>query len=97
MVKLQRFGEWCEIEVPAHWEGYSIEYIVRALWGAPKKQTHNMRMKKQVLSNDEPANWTKPVHAGDKLKFQFFEDEIQALSHHIMRLMFFLKMTICLF
>ncbi|KAF0815631.1 MULTISPECIES: RluA family pseudouridine synthase [unclassified Cytobacillus] len=75
MVKIQRFGEWCEIEVPARWEGYSIDYIFRTLWGAPKKQTHNMRMKKQVLYNNEPANWTNPVHAGDKLKFHFFVDE----------------------
>ncbi|EFV78772.1 hypothetical protein HMPREF1013_01000 [Bacillus sp. 2_A_57_CT2] len=37
MVKIQRFGEWCEIEVPVHWEGYTVEYIVRTLWGAPKK------------------------------------------------------------
>lgn len=38
MVKIQRFGEWCEIEVPVHWEGYTVEYIVRTLWGAPKNR-----------------------------------------------------------
>ncbi|KON89632.1 pseudouridine synthase [Sporosarcina globispora] len=75
MVKIQRFGEWCEIEVPSHWEGYSVEYIVRKIWGAPKKQTHNMRMNKQVLTDEEPANWTKPLHEGEKLKFHFFQEE----------------------
>lgn len=75
MVKIQRIGEWCEIEVPVHWEGYTVEYIVRTLWGAPKKQTHNMRMNKQVVTNDAPANWTNPLQAGDKLKFHFFREE----------------------
>ncbi|GLB58717.1 RluA family pseudouridine synthase [Cytobacillus sp. NCCP-133] len=75
MVKIQRFGEWCEITVPSGWEGYTVDYIFRTIWSAPKKQTHHIRMQKQVLVNDEPANWALPLHEGDKLKLQLFQEE----------------------
>ncbi|MBT2690708.1 RluA family pseudouridine synthase [Bacillus sp. ISL-47] len=75
MVNIQRFGEWCEILVPPDWEGYTVESIFRTVWSAPKKQTHNMRMEKQVLINEEPANWTKPLLSGDKLRLHLFQEE----------------------
>lgn len=74
MVKIQRFGEWCEMIVPPHWEGYTVDFIFRTIWEAPKKQIHNIRVKKQVLINNEPANWAKPLHSGDKLRFHFFQE-----------------------
>lgn len=75
MVKIQKFGEWCEVVIPQKWEGYSLEYIFRTIWKASKKQTHFMRMDKKAMVNGEPANWTSPLHAGDKLQLQIFEEE----------------------
>lgn len=75
MIITKRDDPWFEIIVPIEWEGLSIERLFREVWKAPKKQTHQLRMNKEVLLNEEPCNWTYGMTSGDRLKVKLFTDK----------------------
>ncbi|MFO1442708.1 RluA family pseudouridine synthase [Bacillus sp. Bva_UNVM-123] len=74
MIKTKRFGEWFEIIVPSHWDGLSIDSILREKWSAPKKLIHSMSMEKQIKVNGEIINWHNPLVAGDKFQLKLFQE-----------------------
>ncbi|MEH7123590.1 RluA family pseudouridine synthase [Bacillus sp. JJ1773] len=75
MIKAKRFGEWYELTLPRDWDGFTIDYILRNIWRAPKKQIHFMRMENQVKVNGEWINWNSPLKYMDKLQLRIFVDE----------------------
>lgn len=75
MIQTKCFGEWFEIILPAKWEGYSIDDILRDVWKAPKKQIHALRLEKHVKVNGEWIDWNKPLKKGDRLQLKFFIEE----------------------
>lgn len=74
-LRTMRKGEWLEILIPIHWEGITIEEMVRMKWEVPKKLTHLFRMEGKVLVNGNPANWSLPLVSGTKLQIKLFEEE----------------------
>lgn len=68
-------GEWFEILIPAVWEGLSIEQLFREAWNAPKKQTHLLRMNREVLVNGHPANWTTALRRNDRMEIRLFTEK----------------------
>jgi 23S rRNA pseudouridine1911/1915/1917 synthase len=74
-MKLFRKGEWLELWIPHKWNGYTIEYILKDVWGGPNKQIHQLRMENGVMINGEPANWQKKLSSDDKIQIKFFSDQ----------------------
>ncbi|WNS77552.1 RluA family pseudouridine synthase [Bacillus sp. DTU_2020_1000418_1_SI_GHA_SEK_038] len=74
-MKAKRFGEWYELTLPLDWEGFTIDYILRNIWRAPKKQIHFMRMENHVKVNGELINWNSSLKNNDKLQLRLFVDE----------------------
>lgn len=72
MIQTNRNGEWFQMKVPEKWSGFSVEELFRNVWQAPKKQTHSLRMEKGVKVNNQPADWTAPLHKSDLLEILFF-------------------------
>ncbi|MBU8880119.1 RluA family pseudouridine synthase [Bacillus sp. FJAT-29790] len=76
MIHTRRFGEWFELTLPHDWEGFSVDYILRDLWKAPKKQIHFMRMEKHIKINGNPLiDWNHSLKAGDRLQLKLFREE----------------------
>lgn len=83
MIKTKRFGEWFEITLPLEWEGFSLDYILRDFWKAPKKQIHLMRMEKQVKVNGELISWQQPLRAKDRIQLRLFtEEDFGVIPHY---------------
>ena len=74
MLKTNRNGEWFEIIIPEKWSNYSLEQLFQMIWHAPKKQTHSLRMNKEVKINGEVADWTAPLKIKDVLEIHFFQE-----------------------
>ncbi|HDX9628294.1 TPA: RluA family pseudouridine synthase [Bacillus cereus] len=68
-------GEWCEITVPAIWNGISIESLLKIEWEIPKKLLHHLRMEKGVTVNGEQRRWNDLLKEGDKLQVHMFMEE----------------------
>lgn len=75
MIKGKRYGDWYELTLPQEWDGFTIDYILRNIWRAPKKQIHFMRMDKQIKVNGELKSWDIPLSANDKLQLKIFVAE----------------------
>ncbi|MBS4188709.1 RluA family pseudouridine synthase [Bacillus sp. FJAT-49705] len=71
----KRFGDWYELTIPFDWDGFTIDFILRNVWKASKKQIHTMRMEKQIKINGEFMNWNNPLQLGDRLQLRLFLDE----------------------
>lgn len=52
-------------------DGETVEELLRNKWRLGKKQVHELRMAKAVLSEKEPVNWKEPLPKGTKLTFTF--------------------------
>nr|WP_272913641.1 RluA family pseudouridine synthase [Pontibacillus yanchengensis] len=72
---MSKKGEWLEIQVPEHWIGNSIEYILKNLLHVPKKQLHQLRMEKGAKRNGEDVAWSTELQKGDKLQIHLFPKE----------------------
>ena len=46
-METKKKGEWCEMTVPAKWNGISIESLLKIEWEIPKKLLHQLRMEKR--------------------------------------------------
>lgn len=75
MTVTNKKGQWLEIIVPDEWNGLTTEELFRNIWNASKKQTHFLRMNKEVYINRQPADWTKQLRTDDKLELKIFKDE----------------------
>ncbi|MDM5187588.1 RluA family pseudouridine synthase [Bacillus sp. DX4.1] len=75
-METKKKGEWCEIIVPAKWDGMIIDSLLKEEWGVPKKLLHQLRMEKGIVVNGERKRWSEPVREGDKLQVHmFFQEE----------------------
>lgn len=72
MILTKKKGEWFEILIPLEWEGQSTEALFRDIWKAPKKQTHLLRINKEVTVNGQPTNWTAPLKKNDRIQIKLF-------------------------
>ncbi|WP_141433071.1 RluA family pseudouridine synthase [Bacillus sp. 03113] len=77
MITTTREGHWLKMNVPPNWAGHSVDYILRQIWKAPKKHIHTLRMNKEVLVNNVPANWVTPLLEKDLLNIKMFSDTPQ--------------------
>jgi 23S rRNA pseudouridine1911/1915/1917 synthase len=68
-------GEWLEIVVPYHWNGYTVEFLLKDVWKAPKKLVHQLRMDKGIKVNGQAVKWTTPLHANDRLQIWLYKPE----------------------
>lgn len=75
MINTNKNGEWLEITIPSEWEELTTEQLFSNIWNAPKKQTHLLRMNKEVKVNDQPANWTRKLNPGEILALRIFTSE----------------------
>ncbi|MGH0591688.1 RluA family pseudouridine synthase [Bacillus pretiosus] len=74
-METKKKGEWCEITVPAKWNGISIDSLLKIEWGIPKKLLHQLRMEKGVTVNGEQRRWNELLKEGDKLQVHMFMEE----------------------
>ncbi|WP_102349785.1 RluA family pseudouridine synthase [Bacillus sp. Marseille-P3661] len=75
-MKVDKKGEWLEVEIPTEWDGISIDSILKDRWRGPKKLLHQMRMEKRVQVNGKiNTQWTSPLHKRDRLQLRLFIDE----------------------
>lgn len=74
-METKKKGEWCEITVPATWNGISIESLLKVEWEVPKKLLHQLRMEKGVTVNGEQRRWNELLKEGDKLQVHMFMEE----------------------
>ncbi|RAN84955.1 RluA family pseudouridine synthase [Bacillus sp. SRB_331] len=74
-METKKKGEWCEITVPATWNGISIESLLKMEWEVPKKLLHQLRMEKGVTVNGEQRRWNEFLKEGDKLQVHMFMEE----------------------
>ncbi|KFN02844.1 RluA family pseudouridine synthase [Bacillus clarus] len=74
-METKKKGEWCEITVPANWDGISIESLLKEEWEVPKKLLHELRMEKGVTVNGEQKRWNEFLKEGDKLQVHMFARE----------------------
>lgn len=70
-----RKGELLEVIIPAKWNQFTIDQLLREVWNGPKKQIHQLRTDKAVLLNGEQANWHFPMSTGDRLQIKFFSEK----------------------
>lgn len=75
MIITNKNWEWLEITIPKEWEELTTEQLFSSIWNAPKKQTHLLRMNKEVKVKDQPVNWTKKLVAGEMLALRIFSNE----------------------
>lgn len=75
MIITNKNGEWLEIVIPKEWEEITTEVLFSSIWNAPKKQTHLLRMNKEVRVNDQPVNWTEKLIPGQQLALRIFTSE----------------------
>ncbi|MCU4991790.1 RluA family pseudouridine synthase [Bacillus cereus] len=74
-METKKKGEWCEITVPAKWNGISIDSLLKIEWEIPKKLLHQLRMEKGVTVNGEQRRWNELLKEGDKLQVHMFMGE----------------------
>lgn len=74
-METKKKGEWCEMTVPAKWNGISIESLLKIEWEIPKKLLHQLRMEKGVTVNGEQRRWNELLKEGDKLQVHMFMEE----------------------
>ncbi|WP_459500917.1 RluA family pseudouridine synthase, partial [Bacillus sp. C1] len=74
-MEMKKKGEWCEITIPAKWNGISIDSLLKEEWGVPKKLLHRLRMEKGVIINGERKRWSEPLQEGDRLQVHMFMKE----------------------
>ncbi|HDR4725773.1 RluA family pseudouridine synthase [Bacillus cereus group sp. Sample62] len=74
-METKKKGEWCEITVPAKWNGISIDSLLKIEWEIPKKLLHQLRMEKGVTVNGEQRRWNELLKEGDKLQVHMFMEE----------------------
>lgn len=75
MIKTRRKGQWCEITIPEHWTTFTLDFLLRNVWKAPKKLIHSFRMEQSFKINGEQPNWNNQLIAGDKLQIKLFQPE----------------------
>lgn len=75
MIKTEKKGAWYEITIPTHWTSYTLDFLLRNVWKAPKKMIHQFRMEGTVLINGHSPNWNQPLITGDILQLKLFEPE----------------------
>ena len=68
-METKKKGEWCEITVPAKWNGISIESLLKIEWEIPKKLLHQLRMEKGVTVNGEQRRWNELLKRMKSYKF----------------------------
>ena len=74
-METKKKGEWCEITVPAKWNGISIESLLKIEWEIPKKLLHQLRMEKGVTVNGEQRRWNELLKEDEKLQVHMFMEE----------------------
>ncbi|HDR6315969.1 TPA: RluA family pseudouridine synthase [Bacillus thuringiensis] len=74
-METKKKGEWCEITVPAKWNGISIDSLLKIEWEIPKKLLHQLRMEKGITVNGEQRRWNELLKEGDKLQVHMFMEE----------------------
>ncbi|MCU5705248.1 RluA family pseudouridine synthase [Bacillus wiedmannii] len=74
-METKKKGEWCEITVPAKWNGISIDSLLKIEWEIPKKLLHQLRMEKGITVNREQRRWNELLKEGDKLQVHMFIEE----------------------
>lgn len=74
-MKMNKKGEWCEIIVPSHWNGITIDSLLKIEWQVPKKLLHRYRMENAVLVNGEKRRWSELLQEGEKLQIHMFPNE----------------------
>jgi 23S rRNA pseudouridine1911/1915/1917 synthase len=75
MIETRKKGQWCELSVPQHWSTFTLDFLLRNVWKAPKKLIHSFRMEKNILINGEAPNWNNPLIKGNKLQIKLFQPE----------------------
>lgn len=74
-MQLDKRENWMGLHVPAKWNDYTIEALLRDVWQIPKKQLHQIRMDKGVLVNHEQKRWSESLVEGDYLEVKLFIPE----------------------
>lgn len=80
MIATRKKGQWFEITVPQQWTPYTLDFLLRSVWKAPKKLIHSFRMEKNIRINGEPPNWNNHLIAGDNLQIKLFQPEEYQVS-----------------
>ncbi|WP_226584997.1 RluA family pseudouridine synthase [Halobacillus litoralis] len=72
-MKTKRTGDWLEVIIPAKWDGYTIERILKKEWNVPRKLMHSFRSNREVTLNNENPHWkTAEAKTGDVLRIRLF-------------------------
>ena len=58
-METKKKGEWCEITVPAKWNGISIESVLKVEWEYRKSYYISFVWKKGVTVNGEQRRWNE--------------------------------------
>lgn len=80
MIETSKKGQWCEITVPQQWTAYTLDFLLRNIWKAPKKLIHSFRMEKNIRINGESPSWNNQLVAGEKLQIKLFQPEEYRVS-----------------
>ncbi|WP_237562803.1 RluA family pseudouridine synthase [Bacillus dakarensis] len=75
MINFEKKGEWLVMSIPPVWEGLTPEQLFQEVWKAPKKQTHFIRMNKEMLINGKSDLWTHNLTKGDCIRLKLFQEE----------------------
>lgn len=68
-------GEWLEIITPSHWNGFTIEQVLKEELQIPKTILHQFRINKGVRLNGAAVSWSTLLHKSDKFQLHLFQDE----------------------
>ncbi|MFZ3590785.1 RluA family pseudouridine synthase [Bacillus sp. DJP31] len=68
-------GKWLEIVTPSYWDGFTIETIVKAQIGVPKKLLHELRLENGIKLNNQVVPWQTVVKKMDRLYIKCFKEE----------------------
>ncbi|MDQ0214713.1 23S rRNA pseudouridine1911/1915/1917 synthase [Oikeobacillus pervagus] len=74
MIKTLRKKHLFEVICPSHWEGETLEDVLKTRWKVPKKWMHEWRMKKSVMLNDKVVHWRTKLVKGDRIQLPLFQE-----------------------
>ena len=72
LLKTERQRQDFIIDIPPHWDGMTIEYVLQKVFFVPKKMRHAWRMKHAVRLNTKPVPFHETLTEGDRLFLPVF-------------------------
>lgn len=72
LLRTERQGHHLIVQIPPHWDGLTIEHVLRDLWQVPKKMRHEWRMERAILLNNKPVPFHEILKKGDRMSVPVF-------------------------